>query len=430
VTGDDLAMSVELDRAMTNLAKTFEKPGALGEALDTYTRFFKAYATATPGFHLRNAMSATFMNASDGVSIPNMIGGVKIWSAYKRNPTGEWWLHPSIAKYRDVAQDVVRAVYESGAGGQFSAQEIGDRAFGRSGGKAKQFVTNNAYIRGSKRGGEAVEGSVRAGMALDSLTRKGVSGRSGSLAGATQRINRIHFNYSQASKLDAKIRRVIPFWTFISRNVPLQVEQMWTNPRAYLHYQSFMRNFRDPNSDDSLLPQWMQQGGAFRVTPGLALMPDIGATQLKANVESLTTPSKLLSMLGPQFKVPLSMATNQNFFYGDQYSDTDMVPLTGAMSMAAPVLAAMGVTQDIPGGGMAAPRKYTDAVRDFIPLLANADRVTGDKSSQGIRSFLGIPTRDVTPEMLANEQKRRKGQAKTGKTDEAAMRRALQKLAG
>ena len=58
--------------------------------LDRYTAFFKTYATAKPGFHVRNALSATFMNLVDGVRIRDMYQGARLWRQYERNPN--FWL--------------------------------------------------------------------------------------------------------------------------------------------------------------------------------------------------------------------------------------------------------------------------------------------------------------------------------------------------
>ena len=57
------------------------------------------------------------------------------------------------------------------------------------------------------------------------------------------RIAKFHFDYTEMSDLDRMARRFIPFWTFMSRNLPLQMEQMFTNPRMYLQYQNLKRNY-------------------------------------------------------------------------------------------------------------------------------------------------------------------------------------------
>ena len=40
-----------------------------GRTFNAFTNLFKTYATLSPGFHVRNALSAIFMNTSDGVPL-------------------------------------------------------------------------------------------------------------------------------------------------------------------------------------------------------------------------------------------------------------------------------------------------------------------------------------------------------------------------
>jgi hypothetical protein len=436
-TGEELAMSKALDRQMAQIAEQLfnkRKPGAVGQALDAYTKFFKAYATATPAFHLRNAMAATFMNASDGVSVPNMVGGVRIWNAFRQDPQGQWWktLPP---RYQQVAQDVIKSVYGSGAGGQFSAQEIGRRAYGKTGHRFADFAAGNAWIRGSRRTGEDVEGAVRAGMALDSLLRPGVAGRTGTVDGAIQRINRIHFNYSETSKFDKQMSRFIPFWTFLSRNVPLQIQQQWTNPRAYQHYASLVRNLKDQDADQSVMPAWLQQAGGFMVSPNLALKPDIGATQLGADVERLLNPQQLAASLGPQWKVPAQLLANRDFFRQKPYSTNDYVPVQGELRLAQPLLSLLGLTEDLPGGGVAVERKYANSIRDLIPLFAQINRAGATsperegKAAQGVLGLLGVPIQQITDTDIANARKAKAAATTKKSSSDEARRRALARVA-
>ena len=125
LVGRDLATTVEMQRAMDAVKKGLKDPdpGMFGRVLDAYTKFFKTYATATPGFHIRNALSATFMNLTEGVSFKEMLDGRTIWRTFRKNPSGDWVAKlpsPSAGERRDV----VDAVYASGAGGRFSAAEL------------------------------------------------------------------------------------------------------------------------------------------------------------------------------------------------------------------------------------------------------------------------------------------------------------------
>jgi hypothetical protein len=56
------------------------------------------------------------------------------------------------------------------------------------------------------------------------------------------------------------LKNIIPFWLWGSRNFPLVVENMFTNPKAYKTYQSFERNFIE---DDENLPGIFGEGGMY-----------------------------------------------------------------------------------------------------------------------------------------------------------------------
>jgi len=276
-------------------------------------------------------------------------------------------------------------------------------------------------------------------MAIDSLLGGGAAERAGGSFGeAVARINRVHFNYSQVGEWDAAARRVIPFWTFLSRNVPLQMQEMLLKPRAYAIYNSFVRNFSE--GDQSVLPKFITDNAGFRISGGMALMPDIGANQLADSVNKLANPSQLMAQTTPLIKVPAQLMAGKDFYYDQPYKDNDFQRLPTELSPLSPIAGLLGLSQDIPqtsegGGGTAVERKYIDAAYDLLPPISWLNRLTGstpdqaDKQAQARLSFLGLPVRQLTPKVLESEQRRRKGQAKGAKSDEAARRKALQALA-
>jgi hypothetical protein len=433
VAGENFVMRSELKTALDNMNRiVFQDPSGLMKILDSYTKFFKAYATATPGFHVRNALSAAFMNAADGVSFINQHAGARIWTAWeKRGVTHpDTWMNELPARYRAIADDVVKAVYGSGAGGQFEAAEIGMRAFGGRSGKLKRFANENLWMKGSQRSGEYVEGVARAGMAVDSLLGKGVS--SGSFEEAVTRINRIHFNYSDVGEMDQAMRQIIPFWTFLSRNVPLQIQQMVTQPRSYLHYQSFVRNFSEGLEQDDL-PEYMRVGGAFRITPGLALMPDIGATQLTSAMNQLTSPSRMMAQSNPILKSLGQITTDRNFFRGSNYGKDEYARVKGDLSPFGPLYEMLGISKDIPGGGQAIHQKFADATRDILPPLGVLNRLGLFGTAEGREglegqswaNWAGLPIKQLPPSVLQREQKRRRGDKEATSAEQEALRKVL-----
>lgn len=421
--GRDIVMNSESRQAMADAKQAMDRfnaafskePGLFGKVVDEYTKFFKAWATATPGFHIRNALSATFMNMSEGVSFREMLDGNLIWSTFRKeykHTTGSdaaAWVSKLPEHLRPIAEDVVKAVYASGAGGRYTAAELGERAFGETateGGKIGSLLRKtyeNKPLEFSHTVGEHIEGRVRAGLAVHALGPDG----SGSWSEAVARIKRVHFDYSDVNALDRSVRRIVPFWTFMSRNLPLQVQQMWVAPRVYSQYESVMRNLNADPTGTQAMPDWLSRTGAiFLNKQGLALAPDVGASQVENYLGQIADPKTLASNFTPPLKSAIELGTNTDLFYGNKYKANDYQK-PGIESMALlPFLSALGMTKNTAQGPVV-ENKVLQAIRDNIPLLATANRLgstTADREGKGwqsVANFLGVPLRQVDPKAQA-----------------------------
>jgi hypothetical protein len=458
--GHDIAIDSEMkaaldeaDKAMDNFNAVMNKDkGLFGKVVDEYTKFFKAWALATPGQHVRNGMSATFMNMSAGVTFPEMLEGNQIWKVWRRYGGGSPlsrtslldrsagaaeldWVKHLPEDLRAVAPDVVSAVYASGAGGQYGAAELLQRAFGEGAegskvGAVLRKTYQNRAITASHNVGEQVEGRVRSGLALHALGKDG----SGSWADAVAQVKRIHFDYSDVNELDRGLRRVIPFWTFMSRNLPLQVQQMWTAPRAYSQYQSFMNNVNADPTGTQLMPDWLQRSGAVFLGQGgaTALAPDIGPAQIESYLGQIADPKSLLSNVNPIFKDPLQLATGQNFYYGNQYKANDFQQPGFEQAIPSALLNLIGVGKRTKQG-VVQERKILDVLRDLNPLTAQANRLlstTEDREGKGLSSqlsYLGVPVRQVDQ---AKERQNRMYAQRGAMFDEQDLRDALARFGG
>jgi hypothetical protein len=422
-----------------------------GKVVDEYTKFFKAWALATPGQHVRNGFSATFMNMSAGVEFKEMLEGNLIWKVWRRYGGGSQlsatsllnrskgaaeldWVKHLPADLQEVAPHVVAAVYASGAGGQYEAAELLQRAFGEGaeGSKVAALLRKtyqNRAIEASHNMGEQIEGRVRSGLALHVLGKDG----SGSWADAVAQVKRIHFDYSDVNELDRGLRRVIPFWTFMSRNLPLQVQQMWTAPRAYSQYQSFMNNMNADPEGNMLMPDWLQRSGAVFLNPGgTAFSPDIGPAQIEATLGQIADPKSLLANVNPIYKTPLQLATNQNFYYGEPYKENDYQKPGWDTAIPSALLNLIGVGKNTAQGGVQ-ERKVLDAIGDLLPLGAQANRLfstTENRQGKGVTSalgYLGVPLRQVDQ---AKEQRNRAYDTKRRSREQQNLRDALAKFGG
>ena len=390
-----LAVAEPLAAAMKNLQSQFDKNG-FWESIELANRFFKTYATLTPGFHFRNFVGATFMNFSDGVSPGYTREALKIMDAYKKDPQG--YLNHLRRRAANGDQGAARvywaieATYGSGASGRVGFGEIGkSNATSKTvrnmmDSKAADFLLENAAVKLSQKvGTDLVEFPIRLAMALHSLDN-GMSPQQ-----AINRIKRIHFDYSELSKFDKKMKSLIPFWVFMSRNMPMQLQQMMLKPRAYRMYDSFVRNF---GVADMEMLQWQEERGGVGVltdsslfggSQDIVFMPDLQHISMFDDLSKLPSkddPFRFLSQANPMFRVPVELGMNRKFYSGQPFYEDQ--------------------------------NKLQYAALQMVPPLAQGSRLAGvgpyeNRSQfQSMLNYLGVPLWAVDEKQLKREKEYRK----------------------
>ena len=388
--------------------------GELMTALNKYTEIWKAVKTTSPRFHIRNAMSATFMNYVADVKTRNMIKGVEYWRLFEQDPLN--WLDNVAAAERPYVKAALEDVFGSG-GGQYSEIAM-----------ANSKISNMGIFKMSKEKGVQVEGYVRMGMALDSRLPVSMGGKGLGFDQSVARITKFHFNYSQLSKFDRNAKAFIPFWTFMSRNLPLQIEMMWTNPRVYAIYKSFVRNVNDDQEGD-IVPKYIKEIGGFKLPFGedLYMTPDIGMNRVEQDLAQLRDPLRLGQNLNPLFKTPLEYWAGKQFYKDIPLSGDRYVPLQGAGKVLQPFGELFGAVERSSNGTPTMSQKNYYAGMQLLPGLQELERLVAPgqdyyKEKQGmswLNFMTGAPVTKVTASARQSEQERAKR--------EFAKRRATQK---
>jgi hypothetical protein len=425
LTGTGYDVSRPIANAMRSMEREYQS-GALANIVNGYTQFFKTYATATPGFHVRNVMDGIFRNFTDGVSVHNQMRGFELWGDFaKSNFDMPKFLATQPAAERTKIQKALTAVHGAGGGGgQYHADEIALETMGR--------VTNNAFTRASRRIGENAEGRLRMGMALDTIER------GGSVEEAMARVKRVQFDYSEVSDFDRIAKKVIPFWTFMSRNIPFQIQQMWLKPRAYAIMESFKRNMGEDYEGD-MVPLTWQQGDAFQLgeDSSFYLDPDLSYERLQEDIEKFGDPALFFQALNPLFRVPLETLVMDRKLYGDRpfvEGGVDEIPVL--LRPLQPILSALGQTATAGGGQTVADEKLIYALQELFPLVGQVDRVAPqlgsdeymqERTLQNRLNYLGIPVKELTPGQTEAEKRRRKRQGEKDRDWEEARERALER---
>ncbi len=400
----NLQMRPEVEEVLRNMQR-LRDPAFVREMrrwTGPYTRFFKAWALATPGFHVRNSITNAFMLVAAG-GRPAFLAEAafeynQMYRALKSGKSAEAYIASLPFEKQRTIRDAYDAMLGSGVG------QVEEVAFDSAG-----LLSNNPWTRLNRRAGVWVEQHSRFMLAYDGI-KQGLD-----VNGATARTRKFLFDYEDLSSLDATMRSIIPFWMWMSRNFPLTIQNIYMNPRPYQFYANLRRNIEDEEQTKSL-PQYLLEAGAFALPGGSTIAtPDLGFNRLQADTAMLTDPLRLASNVNPLLRVPVeTMLANKQFFRNRQFSEAPVEagnPIAAALSLAATPLGMGGRNQ---AGQPVVNEKLYYALRNLVPVAAQFERFipsTAEYQQRGstnpLLGFVGAPVREFTPEMRNAELLRR-----------------------
>lgn len=214
---------------------------------------------------------------------------------------------------------------------------------------------------------------------------------------------------------------------WMSRSMPLMIEILTTNPKAYILYQKVKNGIRDEEGESDFMPLFFQQQGAFKAPFNLGgssyLMPDLGLTGLAEDIGGFTSPGGVLASLNPIIKAPLEYWLNYDAFRKEQIANKEFDPEADAklrkylaknFTVLGPVMQRYGRA-----GAAAAEVLSADTVAEFIrdatrtgtpAFLEETQGITEPSMSQNVTTLLGfggVPVRNLEPYQEQGEAERR-----------------------
>jgi hypothetical protein len=307
-------------------ASRFEDPvfvRKMAYYIGPYTKVFKAFAVMTPGFHVRNGLANAIQLALAGAEMDNVIQGSRMYHSWlKAKKSGSTWdefmktLDPNMAEVMNVARDG-----SIGSGGGIYTEVMKEAIGGRL---EKFWLVRKNYALG-----QASDNYSRFILAYDSALK------GNDAVTAAARVKRFFFDYEDLSTLDKVMKQIIPFWVFYSRNMHVQITNMWLNPKPYLIYNNVKDNISDREKP---LPPFVRQMGGFKlpVGKGLYAMPDFGFTRINQELSDLTNPKRLLNKVNPVFSVPIEQIMGRDAFTEKEFTGTQDRLLNILRSVAPP----------------------------------------------------------------------------------------------
>lgn len=368
---------------------------------DRYNQFFRVTAMLNPGFVVRNAYTAAFNNFVYGVTLKDTEDAIRFATNLHRKGA-RVALDALPEAEREIFERAYKGIVASGAGQikDISTMPITDGLVGK--------LLNSRLVKVWGTANSDAEVGARMAMAL----RAARNGDNIDQIATT--VARYHFDYSDLSKLDEIAKVFIPFWTFASRNIPLQIMNQVARPSMYRAYESAKRNM--PVDSSMILPSWLAEREPLGFGEGGVINPDLPQVDMMAQIRQLSDPLRLLSQLYPQYRLPIELAGNRQLNLDIPFSDKPE-QISGLLDLPAALAGLLtGQTVDT-AGGPAVTSKTAYAVTSAIPTLGLLQRLLPQAGGQDkykdrqvsslISTLTGAPYRQVTAKEQENELLRR-----------------------
>lgn len=349
---------------------------------DQGLNLFKGYALATPRFVTRSTfgnLTKVYLEAGvEGIQSVKMFEKFNRWS--DRHP--DTYVQKALDHFQDpelvgLMQQAREIQIATGTRvGDVFTHEVGKRGF-------NPLSADNKFIQLALHANSKVESSIRGGHALDVLRRGG----SADLALAT--VEKWHFNYSDLTSFDRGMKRVIPFWTFYSKNMALEASTFAkTLPRLNRTYFNLQRNMAIGQKPDTNVPENIISKFGIQVSGGGSgdtayLTPDVPALRGVEDITNLVSGKFSKVGFSPLINVAKANLTNADPYTDQKFKDwTHPVSAPGYMRLPGvqQLLEHVGLVQD---GGKSGDLMTTDRTRSVINnLFPQAQMSSGSSKSK------------------------------------------------
>lgn len=331
---------------------------------------FKAgWTIYRPGHHIRNMNGDLFFNYMDGVTHPKYYNNALSVLHVGRSQYKDWdslqaltaaGLKPDDSRivlrshgYTLTAKQAHKLMYGSGALPDYRVIE--DVAFGKPSEDISGILRRNSPFKGRVHDAAATVSEVRdhyvrASHWLKAFEDVKIPPNIHRLPSeeqlrwiadeATHRVRKWHPDGSDLTNAEKKVaRRIIPFYSWMRKAIPLVLESIAMRPGRTLVYPKAMYNaaasmgidlqsLGNPFPEDQLFPSWLQdstQGPTFEINgryygirPGIPTA-DVMDDYMSSPVGALQT---ILGSLTPALKIPPEIATQTDIRTGVPIKDT------------------------------------------------------------------------------------------------------------
>jgi len=227
---------VEIIEDITKASTRLGNPDTMWKYYDKMLNVFKNTAILSPFFHNRNFMSSGFQNYLADVSPTRYADALSVFRTAKKTPN-------KIIKGKS-ASGWIKLMERNGIlGGSFVGQQVGKTGIP---GVESVFKANRAI-------GTSVENISRAPLFMDRILK------GDSPLEAAKMVKKFHFDYGELTDFErGTMKRLMPFYSWTRKNIPLQLEMLMKAPKKYLNI-SKLKNAVRGGPEGKLNPDWWKE---------------------------------------------------------------------------------------------------------------------------------------------------------------------------
>ena len=190
---------------------------------------------------------------------------------------------------------------------------------------------------------------------------------------AADSVKKFLFDYSEIAPGDEVMKRIVPFWTWMRNNIPLQMENLVRHPGKFGIMGKMKHAFEGGAERSKWLteheerPDWLKESLHFR-------LPDNFSIKGKPTIAKLGLPMEDLARMGdfkewwssvtPPLKLIPEYIFNKHSFFGSDIIDKDLLHDKELHTVKTDPL-------------VAAPLSHIPGVRDVLQIRKGQDKFTG-----------------------------------------------------
>jgi hypothetical protein len=451
IGGGYQTMDSTLATQLSSVVSIFDSPkasAALLKGWDSWNKWFRTWAVTSPGFIVRNVEGGWLNNLIAGVKMQDYKQFRQHFNVYK---SGSGWENRFMDKFGVDELHKFKGALDAiaGTGWGQSAQEAGIGLFSKHGGRRafdKTVGTENPLSIAVRNKNEGAEEMMRGALAYATFRRSGKDALGAwPVNDAMNQVAKYHFNYRDISSFDRAAKRVIPFWTFMSRNIPLQLDNLAKHPDVLNRtYGNLKRVLESGQQNDPVVPSYFMNLGGIKLgdVPGIGsggdseyLILDLPFLRVQSDLNKFTDIEQMFSDMNPAIKTPLELQAHKQFFSGIPLSDTRMEtpPAVAKVPGVKQLLEQVGWLQKDAQGHDVMSDAHAYAIEAMSPMTNRVDRIVppaqkrpgepgydrekqylADKQKESLLSILlGVGIRTNSPERQQGELLRRSRELKT-----------------